>query len=106
MKHHIRKITSIFGLFILFSFHVFGQTENPKVRITVMQANVHLWPDLNSQVLIQVPGGTELEYMEKVNEWYRVYLLPDEKGIQRLGYIHQNYVEELKPVSQGQIKPT
>lgn len=106
MKHHRKKIAPILGLFIIFSIHVFGQNENPKVRITESQADVHLWPDLSSKVLEQVPAGTELEYMDKVNEWYRVYLPHDESGIQRLGYIHQKYVKDLKSVIDEPVTPT
>ena len=102
MKYLITKIAPILGLLIIFSITIFGQSENPKVRITASEANVLLWPDFNSQVMEQVSTGTELVYMDKINDWYRVYLPPDENGIQRIGYIHQQYVKDLKQTLEDQ----
>lgn len=72
-----------------------GREEETKVKVTVKMANVRLKPDLSSMVIGKMPLGTILESDEKIGEWFRVNLPPDESGVVVSGYMHQSVVEKI-----------
>lgn len=64
-----------------------------KLRISVDKANIRLEPDAESPVASSALKGTTLDSYEKVGEWFRVVIGPDEKGFLVIGYIHSSDVE-------------
>ncbi len=67
-----------------------------ELKISVEKANIRMEPDKNSPVVSTLKKGTILESYEKVDEWFRVVLGPDEKGFTVIGYIHSSNVEIIK----------
>jgi len=67
-----------------------------ELKISVEKANVRLKPDADSPAVYTLLNGTILKSYEKVEEWFRVVIGPDEKGFSVIGYIHPNNVEIIK----------
>ncbi|MGB9765287.1 MAG: SH3 domain-containing protein [Candidatus Saccharicenans sp.] len=98
------KKLSALGLTILMVFLFFSvagsQTQKFRVRVVSEQANIRVKPDISSEMLLQVPEGTELEAEKKEGEWYLV-LFEKSDGTRGQGYIHESLVEVVpqpKPV--------
>jgi hypothetical protein len=83
--------TLFIGLFCLCSVALAGGPQT--VRVIQVDAVVHLDPDIESRVLMNVPPGAALNVVEKAGEWFKVSLPPDDEGIVVTGYIHENAVE-------------
>lgn len=83
--------TTLVGLFSVFSIAVYGTPQ--KVRVIQVDASVHLEPDFESRILMNVPPGAALDASEKTGQWYKVSLPPNDQGIVVTGYIHENAVE-------------
>lgn len=94
--------TLFVGLFCLFSAALSGAPQT--VRIIQVDAVVHLGPDMESRILMNVPPGAALEVVEKTGEWFKVSLPPNDEGIVVTGYIHENAVEMIgsEPENQEQ----
>jgi len=73
-------------------FPVFILAQQQKVRITQDTAAVRAKPDIESQVIIMKEKGEELEYLDKINEWYKVSVFLEDKGVGTIGYIHSSLV--------------
>jgi len=69
-----------------------------KLRVTVTAANIRLKPSLESNVISKAPRGATLNAEEKIGEWYKIKLPPDEQGIVLTGYIHQSIVEVVEEI--------
>jgi len=96
-----RKIAFSTLLIILFLCLVgIGEAATIKLRITVEKANIRLKPTTESVVIFQAPLGAILNAEEKIGEWYRVNLPPDERGVVVSGYIHQSIVEVLEEIKE------
>ncbi len=91
--------------FIIFIFvfvmclPVFSATKK-YVRVAVEIANIRDIPSLEGKVVAKVKKGTELEVIEKIGEWFRVYL-PDGKST---GYISARIVVMAKEVEEKEVK--
>ncbi|MBN1271150.1 MAG: SH3 domain-containing protein [Candidatus Aminicenantes bacterium] len=72
-----------------------GMSENVKLRVTVERANIRLKPSLESAVVGRAPLGTIFENAEKVGDWFKISLPPDESGFVVTGYIHSSIVDVL-----------
>ncbi|MDD8030480.1 MAG: SH3 domain-containing protein [Acidobacteriota bacterium] len=75
------------------------EAQEPRFRIRVVteQANIRVKPDIGSEMIFQVPQGTELEAEKKEGEWYLVnFDKPD--GSKGRGYVHESLVEVLSIV--------
>jgi hypothetical protein len=83
--------TLFIGLFGLFSFTLSGAPQT--VRVIQVDGVVHLDPDMESRVVMNVPPGAALDVIEKTGEWFKVSLPPNDEGIVVTGYIHENAVE-------------
>jgi len=70
------------------------------LKVTVEQCSVHQSPSSKSQVISVLTSGTSLESYEKVGEWYRIVLGPDEQGYLIIGYINSRDVETISPEEQ------
>lgn len=83
--------------FFLFTFIVLcaGASEW-KLKISVEKANIRREPNAESPIVSTAPKGTILDSYEKIGEWFRVIIGPDEKGFTVIGYIHSSDVEVLK----------
>ncbi|MBC7348708.1 MAG: SH3 domain-containing protein [Candidatus Aminicenantes bacterium] len=72
-----------------------GQTQKIRLKVVSEQANIRLKPDIGSEMIWQVPEGTELEAEKKEGEWFQVVVTkPD--GSRLLGYVHESLVEVLE----------
>lgn len=88
-----RKSVLVVCLF-LFALNGLNAGESEwKLRISVDKANIRLEPDAESPVASTALKGTSLDSYEKVGEWFRVVIGPDEKGFLVIGYIHSGDVE-------------
>lgn len=67
-----------------------------KLKISVEKADVHREPSAESPVVSTALKGTVLDSYEKIGEWFRVIIGPDEKGFTVIGYIHSSDVQVLK----------
>lgn len=70
-----------------------GESAISKLRVKGEKAPIRLKPTTESMVISHAPIGAILESEEKIGEWYKINLPPDEKGIVISGYIHQSIVE-------------
>lgn len=89
-----KKITILFLMLLVsfFAISICGAAET-KVRVISQTANVRIKPNINSQVIAKVNRGLVLEVIEKIDDWYKVNLPPDESGVVISGYISQSVVE-------------
>ena len=73
-----------------------AQNQKFRVRVVAEQANLRVKPDIASEMLFQVPEGTELEAEKKEGEWYLV-LYDRSDGTKGRGYVHESLVEVIQP---------
>lgn len=70
-----------------------SDTSEWKIKISVQEANVRLEPSSESPIVLTLPKGRVLDSYEKIEEWFRVVIGPDEKGFSLIGYLHSSDVE-------------
>ena len=75
--------------------------ETPMLRVKVQVANVRAEPDMNSAIVKQVNLGTQLEFRQKIGDWFEI-MVTDDKGTVISGYINNSVVDV---VSTGGAKP-
>jgi len=87
-----------------FSSHAWSQKSSEwELEVKGEKADVHLVPDTKSTTVATLPGGFLLKSYEKINDWFRVVIGPDEDGIVTIGYVqarnvkvlHESIVEDL-----------
>jgi len=97
----MRKI-SAFMIFFIVGFLFFNsnswsqKSSEWELEINTEKADVHLVPDTESTVVIILPKGFLLKSYEKINEWFRVIIGPDEDGIVTFGYIQSQNVDVIR----------
>jgi len=99
-------LLSLFIFFLLFLTSI-GEAAKLRVRVIVQGANIRMKPTIESTVILQAPLGAILKSEEKIGNWYKVNLPPDESGFIVSGYIHENMleiIEEIKKIPE-EIKP-
>ncbi len=74
-----------------------AQEQGFRIRVVTEQANIRVRPDIGSEMIFQVPQGTELEAEKKENEWYLVSF-DKADGSKGRGYVHESLVEVLSTV--------
>lgn len=89
----------IFVFVFAFSLPLLSEAKK-YVRVAVEIARVREIPSLEGKVIARVKKGTELEVIERVGEWFRVYL-PDGK---KTGYISSRLVVMAKEVEEKEVK--
>lgn len=90
-----------FIFIIIFAFFLPLFSESKKyVRVAVDVARIRDIPSLEGKVLARVKKGTELEVVEKIGDWFRVYL-PDGKNT---GYISARVVVVAKEVEEKVVR--
>ncbi|MFW6130666.1 MAG: hypothetical protein ACOC56_05715 [Atribacterota bacterium] len=98
MMNQKRRNQTIF-LIILFSLILLvgsAEASKFKLRVSVTTANIRLRPSLESVVISKAHRGAILNAEEKIGNWYKIKLPPDENGIIIAGYIHQSIVVVLE----------
>jgi hypothetical protein len=80
----------------LFSLSLPAQVQKFRVRVVTEQANIRVKPDISSEMLFQIPEGTELEAEKKEGEWFLV-LFEKADGTKGQGYVHESLVEVVSP---------
>jgi uncharacterized protein YgiM (DUF1202 family) len=65
-----------------------GLSENPTVRVTGADANVHAAAGLRAQVIGSLSAGSEARVINKSGDWYEV-VMPD----RRIGWVRTRDVE-------------
>jgi hypothetical protein len=90
------KILLLVFLFLLTLVVVYAGASEWKLKILVEKAAVRREPSTESPVVSIAPKGTVLDSYEKIGDWFRVIIGPDEKGFTVIGYIHSNDVQVLK----------
>ncbi len=97
----MRKLSVLTILFIVFflSFNSLSWSQKSskwELEVNTEKADVHLVPDTESTVVIILPKGFPLKSYEKINEWFRVIIGPDEDGIVTIGYIQSQNVDVIR----------
>jgi len=83
--------------FLCFSSLSWSQKSSEwELEVKTEKANVHLVPDTDSAVVITLPKGFLLKSYEKINEWFRVIIGPDEDGIVTIGYIQSQNMDVIR----------
>jgi hypothetical protein len=77
------------------------QQETSILKVKVQVASVRAEPDMNSAIVKQVNLGTQLEYRQKIGDWFEI-MVTNDKGTAISGYIHNSVVDV---VSTGGAKP-
>lgn len=93
-------------LFTSLLFSLSDQAQKIRLKVVSEQANIRLKPDIGSEMVWQVPQGSELEAERKEGEWFQVVVTrPD--GSRLLGYVHESLVEvvEAGVVSRLPVQP-
>lgn len=67
-----------------------------ELEVKVEKVYVHLVPDADSTTVITLPKGFLLKSYEKINEWFRVVIGPDEEGIVTIGYVQSQNVDVIR----------
>ncbi|MGA2588247.1 MAG: SH3 domain-containing protein [Candidatus Aminicenantales bacterium] len=75
--------------------------ETPMLRVKVQVANVRAEPDMNGAIVKQVNLGMQLEFRQKIGDWFEI-TVTDDKGTVISGYIHNSVVDVVGP---GGAKP-
>jgi len=84
-------------VFLCFSSLSWSQKSSEwELEVNTEKADVHLVPDTDSTVVITLPKGFLLKSYEKINEWFRVVIGPDEDGIVTIGYIQSQNVDVIR----------
>jgi len=78
-------------LFILFLFSLSLHLAAFTVKVNKKQVNIYKEPDLNGKIMGIVKEGEVLEVKKKLEQWYKVILLPDKVT----GYIKRDSVTEI-----------
>ena len=86
------------GIILFLSLIPISQAHKREVKVKAEIANIHLWPDVKSQVIARVYSGAILDSEDKKREWHRIYLPPDKRGIIKSGYIHKSLIEDTKEI--------
>jgi len=81
-----------------------AQNRNLRVRVVSEQANIRVKPDIGSEMLFQVPEGTEFQVEKKEGEWFLI-LFDRADGSRGKGYIHESLVEVITPAGGEQASP-
>lgn len=55
-----------------------------------------MWPYNNSRIIADIYAGDEVLIKARIGDWYRIHLLPDERGIIKSGFIHKNILIDQK----------
>jgi hypothetical protein len=97
----MRKLSAFMVIFILgllfFNSYSWGQKSSEwELEVNSEKADVHLVPDTESTVVITLPKGYLLKSFEKIEEWFRVVIGPDEDGIVTIGYIESQNVDVIR----------
>jgi len=95
LKSYLKHIILVF-IIPLALCPIYSDASEWKLKISVEKANIRLEPDIKSPVVSTALKGTILESYEKVGEWFRVVLGPDEKGFTVIGYIHLSDVDIIR----------
>lgn len=83
--------------FLFFNSNSWSQKSSEwELEVNTEKADVHLVPDTESSVVITLPKGFLLKSYEKINEWFRVVIGPDEDGIVTIGYIQSQNVDVIR----------
>lgn len=77
-----------------------GQAQKIRLKVVSEQANIRLKPDIGSEMIWQVPQGSELEADKKEGEWFEV-IVTRPNGSRLRGYVHESLVE----VVEGGVVP-
>jgi hypothetical protein len=109
MECRKNQVLIIILVFFLLLPHII-EAGKVKLRVIVEKANIRLKPDLGSIIIVTIPMGAVIEADERIGEWFKVSLPPDEKGIIITGYVHSSMVEIVeekfkKPVSHLPVPP-
>ena len=86
----------ILSIICLLLLHISVLNSSPsewKLKVSAEKGNIRLKPDIDSPVESTVVKGTALDSHEKIGEWFRVIIGPDEKGFVVIGFIHSSDVE-------------
>lgn len=92
LQGHLKSLLVV-CLFPLTIYALNSDTTEWKLKISVEKANIRLEPNVESPVVSTVLKGTILDSYEKVGEWFRVVVGPDEKGFSIIGFIHSSDVD-------------
>jgi len=82
----------IYLVAVLFSLELQAQVQKFRIKVVTEQANIRVKPDIGSEMLFQVPEGTELEAVRKEGEWFLVEFEKSDGTVGR-GYVHESLVE-------------
>ncbi len=96
MKKIIIILTAICLTLIFSGLELLAQVSRFRVRVVTELANIRVKPDISSEMILQVPEGTELEAEKKEGEWFLVYF-DRADGPRGRGYIHESLVEVIRP---------
>ncbi|MDD8020676.1 MAG: hypothetical protein PHU81_05775 [Acidobacteriota bacterium] len=81
-----------------------ARSQTLKVRVVSEQANIRVKPDIASEMLFQVPQGTEFVVEKKEGEWFLV-IFEKADGTTGRGYVHDSLVEVITPAGLAQAVP-
>ena len=54
--------------------------ENKKESILILNQNMHVAPDPNSQVALPLGAGTKVQILDSLSAWYKVNLENNDEG--------------------------
>ncbi len=79
-------------LFLLPPSLILGQ----QIKIKVEGGKVYMWPYKDSRVITHLSRDEEVLIKARIGDWYRVHLLPDDRGMIKSGFIHKNVLSDRK----------
>lgn len=57
-----------------------------------------MWPYYNSRIIAYIHAGEQVLIKARIGDWYRVHLLPDERGMIKSGFIHKSVLLDQREV--------
>jgi hypothetical protein len=94
--HNHSKFLLVMFFFLAILVALNAGASEWKLKISVEKANIHREPNAESPIVSTTLKGTILDSYEKIGDWFRVIIGPDEKGFTVIGYIHSSDAQVLK----------
>ncbi|MDH5468274.1 MAG: porin family protein [Candidatus Aminicenantes bacterium] len=100
-----KLIISLTVVFLLI-LPAISYAQKQRIKVVVRNASIRMQPNVDSEVVLDLPVGSTFEVEKKLGDWYEVKFTSD-IGVLITGYIHNMFVEviEEQPEPEREVVP-
>jgi len=100
-----KLIISLIIVFLLI-LPAISYAQKQRIKVVVRNASIRMQPNVDSEVVLDLPVGSTFEVEKKLGDWYEVKFTSD-IGVLITGYIHSMFVEaiEEQPEPEREVVP-